>query len=163
MASAADDENDSKKANKDAVDHDDDEAMLRSGYAELKERKLLIKIPRRHDKYMNILAINKHAYIHPSQLILLTGINELVFDDLLKRVSAESTQKNEYFMRVEAEWGDYTLNIFEWVKTRLGVECHGNVTMLRFDKIDAFLNYLLKSEVAKRYKEFIEQAKVVRP
>lgn len=72
---------------------EDDEEALKAGKYELKERKLLIKIPRRKEKYLNILAINKRAYIHASQLVQITGVYELVVDEMIKRLAATSPIK----------------------------------------------------------------------
>lgn len=145
----------------------DEEAKLRAGIVELKERKLSVKIPRRKEVFLNILAINQYAYIHAKQIIVLLGVSQTVLDQMLKglveRAQASTDGGNglDYYIRIELT--EATRDIFGWLNTRVGLDTANltSVNMLRYDKLDIFFDNLLVHELAVRYKDLVKKAKQI--
>ena len=139
---------------------------VNSGDFDLKERKILVKIPRRRDKSLNILAINNRAFIHPSQLVALAGVAEKAVSHALDfLVASATTPAAARSYHVDIKSSDATCDIFEWITSRLGIDTSEleSVTMLRYDKMDLFLDNLLRADIAAKYKTFVAQAKNVPP
>lgn len=139
---------------------------MNSGDFDLKERKILVKIPRRRDKNLNILAINNRAFIHPSQLVALAGVaDKAVSSALTGLIESATTPAAKRSFHVDIKASEATCDIFEWITSRLGIDTSelDSVTMLRYDKMDFFLDNLLRVDIAAKYKTFVAQGKNVPP
>lgn len=123
----------------------------------------MVRLHHNREIPLNILAINDHQYIHPSQFIQMTGMQEWALDVALKK----ATDNPNEFERISKsfELSEKTEILFDWLQARLNMDISEltKVELIRYDKLNILLDKLLQKEHATEFKNKLVRAKNVRP
>jgi hypothetical protein len=139
------------------------ETTTESESFKLKERKIVVRLHHNREIALNILAINEYQYIHPSQFIQMTGMQEWTLDAALKKAT-DNPNEFEPFSR-SFELSEKTEILFDWLQARLNMDISEltKVELIRYDKLNILLDNLLQKDHAAEFKNKLIRAKNVRP